>query len=53
LTTRGLYWIEEPVRHDDYAASAELAALLRTPERTGGVIGWQGAAALADAAKPR
>ncbi|MGH3167764.1 MAG: enolase C-terminal domain-like protein, partial [Trebonia sp.] len=74
----GLYWIEEPVRHDDYAASAELAALLRTPvqigenfagpramalalaqnasdfvmpdlDRIGGVSGWLGAAALADA----
>jgi mandelate racemase len=79
LDDEGLYWIEEPVRHDDYAASAELAALLRTPvqigenfagpramslalqhnasdlvmtdlERIGGVSGWLGAAALADAA---
>jgi mandelate racemase len=75
----GLAWIEEPVRHDDYAAAAELAALLHTPvqigenfagpramsvalrhdasdlvmpdlERIGGVSGWLGAAALADAA---
>ena len=79
LDDEGLYWIEEPVRHDDYAASAQLAALLRTPvqigenfagpramaaalrhsasdlvmpdlERIGGVSGWLGAAALADAA---
>lgn len=79
LDDEGLYWIEEPVRHDDYAASAELAALLRTPvqigenfagpramslalqhnasdlvmtdlDRIGGVSGWLGAAALADAA---
>ena len=79
LDDEGLYWIEEPVRHDDYAASAKLAALLRTPvqigenfagpramsialrhnasdlvmpdlERIGGVSGWLGAAALADAA---
>jgi mandelate racemase len=79
LDGEGLYWIEEPVRHDDYAASAELAAMLRTPvqigenfagpramsvalrhrasdlvmpdlERIGGVSGWLGAAALADAA---
>ena len=35
LDDEGLYWIEEPVRHDDYAASAELAALLRTPVQLG------------------
>jgi mandelate racemase len=35
LDDEGLYWIEEPVRHDDYAASAELAALLRTPVQIG------------------
>ena len=35
LDDEGLTWIEEPVRHDDYAASAELAALLRTPVQIG------------------
>lgn len=35
LDGEGLYWIEEPVRHDDYATSAELAALLRTPVQIG------------------
>jgi mandelate racemase len=35
LDDEGLYWIEEPVRHDDYAASAELAAMLRTPVQIG------------------
>lgn len=35
LDDEGLYWIEEPVRHDDYAACAELAALLRTPVQIG------------------
>jgi mandelate racemase len=35
LDDEGLYWIEEPVRHDDYVASAELAALLRTPVQIG------------------
>jgi mandelate racemase len=35
LDGEGLYWIEEPVRHDDYTASAELAALLRTPVQIG------------------
>ncbi|ABE47045.1 enolase C-terminal domain-like protein [Polaromonas sp. JS666] len=35
LDDEGLYWIEEPVRHDDYATSAELTALLRTPVQIG------------------
>ena len=35
LDDEGLAWIEEPVRHDDYATSAELAALLRTPVQIG------------------
>lgn len=35
LDDEGVYWLEEPVRHDDYAASAELAALLRTPVQIG------------------
>ena len=35
LDDEGLYWIEEPVRHDDYATTAALAALLRTPVQIG------------------
>jgi mandelate racemase len=35
LDGEGLYWVEEPVRHDDYATSAELASLLRTPVQIG------------------
>jgi mandelate racemase len=35
LDDEGLYWIEEPVRHDDYAASAQLAAALHTPVQIG------------------
>lgn len=35
LDDEGLAWIEEPVRHDDYATSAELAAQLRTPVQIG------------------
>ncbi|MGH3389462.1 MAG: enolase C-terminal domain-like protein, partial [Actinomadura sp.] len=35
LDDEGLYWIEEPVRHDDYAANAHLAAELRTPVQIG------------------
>ena len=35
LDDEGLYWIEEPVRHDDYAGYARLCAALRTPVQTG------------------
>jgi mandelate racemase len=35
LDGEGLYWIEEPVRHDDYAGCARIAAELRTPIQTG------------------
>jgi mandelate racemase len=35
LDDEGLYWIEEPVRHDDYLASAQLAAELHTPVQIG------------------
>jgi len=35
LDDEGLSWIEEPVRHDDYAANAQLAAALRTPVQLG------------------
>lgn len=35
LDDLGLCWIEEPVRHDAYAASAQLAAALRTPVQIG------------------
>jgi mandelate racemase len=35
LDDEGLAWIEEPVRHDDYATCADLAALLRTPVQIG------------------
>jgi mandelate racemase len=35
LDDEGLYWIEEPVRHDDYATSADLSSLLRTPVQIG------------------
>ena len=35
LDDEGLYWIEEPVRHDDFATSSGLAALLRTPVQIG------------------
>jgi mandelate racemase len=35
LDDEGLYWIEEPVRHDDYAGCARVAAALRTPIQAG------------------
>jgi mandelate racemase len=35
LDGEGLYWIEEPIRHDDYAGNAALAALLDTPVQIG------------------
>jgi mandelate racemase len=35
LDDEGLYWIEEPVRHDDYAGCARIAAELKTPIQTG------------------
>lgn len=35
LDDEGLYWIEEPVRHDDYAGCARIAAELQTPLQTG------------------
>jgi mandelate racemase len=31
----GIYWIEEPIRHDDYAGCAELARELDTPLQIG------------------
>ena len=31
----GIYWIEEPIRHDDYAGNAEIAAELATPVQIG------------------
>ena len=35
LDDEGLYWIEEPVRHDDYAGYARICVELRTPIQTG------------------
>ena len=35
LDGEGLYWIEEPVRHDDYAGCARIAAELGTPIQIG------------------
>ncbi len=35
LDAEGVYWIEEPVRHDDYTGCARLAADIRTPVQIG------------------
>ncbi|HEY5675440.1 MAG TPA: enolase C-terminal domain-like protein [Myxococcales bacterium] len=35
LDGEGVYWIEEPIRHDDYQGSATLARELRTPLQIG------------------
>lgn len=35
LDGEGLYWIEEPVRHDDYEGCARIAAEVATPIQTG------------------
>jgi mandelate racemase len=35
LDDAGVYWIEEPIRHDDYAGCATLADALRTPVQIG------------------
>ncbi len=35
LDSEGLYWIEEPVRHSNYAGSARIASATTTPVQTG------------------
>jgi mandelate racemase len=35
LDDEGLYWIEEPVRHDNYAGYAQICAELQTPIQSG------------------
>jgi mandelate racemase len=35
LDGEGLYWIEEPIRHDDYAGCAKIAAEVKTPIQIG------------------
>jgi mandelate racemase len=35
LDQEGIYWLEEPIRHDDYAGCAALAGALRTPIQIG------------------
>ncbi len=35
LDAENLYWLEEPIRHDDYAGAAALARALKTPIQIG------------------
>ncbi len=35
LDSEGVYWIEEPIRHDDYAGCATIAAAINTPVQIG------------------
>jgi mandelate racemase len=35
LDDEGLYWFEEPIRHDDYAGCGRIAAAVRTPIQIG------------------
>jgi mandelate racemase len=35
LDQEGVYWLEEPIRHDDYAGAAELKRALATPIQIG------------------
>ncbi len=35
LDDDGVYWVEEPIRHDDYAGCAEVARALSTPVQIG------------------
>jgi mandelate racemase len=35
LDADNVYWLEEPIRHDDYAGAAELARKLKTPIQLG------------------
>jgi mandelate racemase len=47
LDGEGVYWIEEPTRHDDYAGCARIAAALKTPVQIG--ENFAGASAMATA----
>jgi mandelate racemase len=47
LEGEGVYWIEEPIRHDDYAGNAMLTRSLRVPTQIG--ENFSGATAMATA----
>jgi mandelate racemase len=47
LDDEGIYWLEEPIRHDDYAGCATLARELKTPIQIGENFSLPGAMATA------
>jgi mandelate racemase len=47
LESEGLYWLEEPIRHDDYAGNASIARALALPVQIG--ENFDGPTAMADA----
>lgn len=47
LDHEGIYWIEEPVRHNDYDANATLARELETPIQIGENFSWPQAMSIA------
>jgi len=51
LDREGIYWLEEPIRHDDYAGCAVLAKALKTPIQIGENFSLLGAMESAVAAK--
>lgn len=51
LDLEGIYWIEEPIRHDDYSGYARLTAMLTTPIQIGENFSGPTAMATALAAK--
>jgi len=53
LDREDIYWLEEPIRHDDYAGAARLARELKTPIQIGENFSLPtGMAAALDQAKP-
>ena len=53
LDQENIYWLEEPIRHDDYAGAARLARELKTPIQIGENFSLPtGMAAALDQAKP-
>jgi len=50
LDQQGIYWLEEPIRHDDYAGNATLVRELKTPIQVGENFSESAAMAMALAA---
>jgi len=54
LDRENIYWLEEPIRHDDYAGNARLARELKTPLQIGENFSLpDGMAAAFEQAKPK